>query len=323
MNPNNSVSHLGAPIFLPLITAPDTNRNHQKTNTKTQEKNNETNRRNKEKKTEKKATHKNNKDKQQHEEQTTTTEKKERTKKWHIQRSKLIMKRIKQKRSRTNNYDQGKPRPTTIADKTGQKTLKIASINPDNLTSQNKQNDLLHELQRRKIHIALIQETHIPHDIEIARNGYKIITSAAIPDSLKPEQQKIGQQGMYQGGVAIIIHADMQQHIHQITRINHRILKITLKSQRPSIPITLITSYAPHKGYKHEIRNLHWETLEQVISEIPHNQLCIWGADANGQLGNRKKTKPELNKIIGMNTMVENTEKGNGKALQKYVHNAT
>ena len=101
---------------------------------------------------------------------------------------------------------------------------------------------------------------------------------------------------MYQGGVAILIHTDMQQHIHQITRGDRRILKITLKSNRSSIPITIISSYAPHKGYKNETRNPQWAKLEQTIEDIPQIHLCIWGADANGQIGNRNKTTPEANK---------------------------
>ena len=121
---------------------------------------------------------------------------------------------------------------------------------------------------------------------------------------------------MYQWGAAIRLHENMQQHIHQVIRVDHRILKVIPKADKASIPITIITSYAPRKGYKHDIRYKHWQELDQTIAETPQNHLCIWRADASGQIGNRK-TSPELTKIVSMNTMAENAEKGNGKALQK------
>jgi len=95
----------------------------------------------------------------------------------------------------------------------------------------------------------------------------------------KPEQI-----GMRQWGVSILIHTDMQQHIHQITRVNRRILTIATKSHAKSIPVTVATSYASHKGYKHEIRKMHWGTMGETIDGIPQNHLHIWRADANGQL---------------------------------------
>ena len=40
-------------------------------------------------------------------------------------------------------------------------------------------------------------------------------------------------------------------------------------------------------------------------------------ADANGQLGNRNRSQPELLKKIGMDTSSTYAEKGNGEALRK------
>ena len=59
----------------------------------------------------------------------------------------------------------------------------------------------------------------------------------------------------------------MQQHIHHIQRVDRRILKIILKSDTTSTPIAVTTSYAPHKGYKHEARNQQWNTLEEIIAK--------------------------------------------------------
>ena len=71
-----------------------------------------------------------------------------------------------------------RPRPTTIAAKTGRKTLTIESTNPDNLINTQKLQDILHELMQ-KIHISEIQETHIPQDQNSKLNGYRVIRTAA------------------------------------------------------------------------------------------------------------------------------------------------
>ena len=60
---------------------------------------------------------------------------------------------------------------------------------------------------------------------------------------------------MYQGGVAILVHEDLQRHIKQIERIDHRILKIILTSKNANAPITILTTYAPHMGYTVDERN--------------------------------------------------------------------
>jgi len=64
----------------------------------------------------------------------------------------------------------------------------------------------MYELPKHRIHIAAIQETHIPYDMEIARGSYVIITSAAI----RTENNNKQPLGMYQGGVEIIIRNDLK-----------------------------------------------------------------------------------------------------------------
>ena len=60
----------------------------------------------------------------------------------------------------------------------------------------------------------------------------------------------------------------------------------------------------------------HWGLAQETIKQIPTASLCIWCANANGQLGNRNSTIAELNKIICMNAIAKTTEPGNGKRLQ-------
>lgn len=115
----------------------------------------------------------------------------------------------------------------------------------------------------------------------------------------------------------------MQHQTHQITSVDHRIMTITLKSNTASIPITILATYAPQKGYKHEIRNHHWELAEQTIQNVPKTHLCMRCADANGKHGDRSKNSPELTKIIGMSTMAQQQEKAMGKHYEEYASIAT
>ena len=105
----------------------------------------------------------------------------------------------------------------------GNRTISIASANPDNFITQETRLTITHML-KKKIHIASIQETHIPHDQNYKFNGYRIITSKA---------QK-HHDGMPIGGVAILIHEDLEQHIAHIHRVNHRIMKIALRIEYPT-----------------------------------------------------------------------------------------
>ena len=82
--------------------------------------------------------------------------------------------------------------------------LNILSINPDNFISTTRQDDIMHELQKQHIHIAAIQETHIPNDLSYTRNGYRAITAA----KRKTNIENIN-TGMYQVGVAILVHGKL------------------------------------------------------------------------------------------------------------------
>ena len=116
------------------------------------------------------------------------------TKAWRLSQKNLT--RGKLKRSRIRLRNEQRPRRKTIANKPGKKTISAISLNPDNVINNEKQNGVLRELQRHKIHIAEIQETHIPHDVDPMGNRYKIPAKAA----QKTEAGQNTQHCMYQGG---------------------------------------------------------------------------------------------------------------------------
>ena len=87
-------------------------------------------------------------------------------------------------------------------------------------------------------------------------NGYRLITSAS-----KKEPNRT-QAGMSTGGVAILIHENLEQHILHIHRISHRVLKITMHSKETQTPVTIITTYAPHKGKSKKEQKEHWQEVK-------------------------------------------------------------
>jgi len=105
----------------------------------------------------------------------------------------------------------------------GNRTIIVVSLNPDNFTSQETKIAAVQMIRKQKIHIEAIQETHIPHDHNYKFNGYRIITTNAIPNSGN-------NQGIAEGGVSILIHEELEQHITHIQRVNQGIVKITLHS---------------------------------------------------------------------------------------------
>ena len=122
---------------------------------------------------------------------------------------------------------------------------------------------------------------------------------------------------MYQGGVEILAHEDTKHHIKHTERIGRRILKIIPKTKNAVAPIVVLAAYAPHDGYTLGERNQHWALAQETIEQIPTANLCIWRADATGELGNRNRNGHSLRKIIGMDTMGRTKEPGNGRQMRK------
>ena len=80
----------------------------------------------------------------------------------------------------TRYYQEGKPRETVIQMKKGISAISVVSLNPDHFITDEVQQDITQQLIKKKIHIEIIQETHIPRNLNYGKNGYRIITSSAI-----------------------------------------------------------------------------------------------------------------------------------------------
>ena len=163
--------------------------------------------------------------------------------------------------------------------KQGLRTLSIISTNPDNFIKIETGQNITQMLRRNQIHIAAIQETHIPHSLNYISDGYRVITTAST--RIQNEQPL----GLTTGGVAILIHNELEQHITHITRINNRIMHLTLQSQNSHRPKAILNTYASHSGKGKKEQKDHWRQVKETLEIIPTRHIIIWCADANGQIG--------------------------------------
>jgi len=112
-----------------------------------------------------------------------------------------------------------------------------------------------------------------------------------------------------EAGVAFILKEELAEEITKITKFNERHIEIKIREE-----IIVSNTYAPHTGYKEEVRKEYWESIGKNLYKTEDNKkMHIWLTDDNGQLG----TKGKRDKNIGVNTRVKISSKGNGANLRK------
>ena len=141
---------------------------------------------------------------------------------------------------------------TTINQHPGTNTLNIASLNPGFFTTNEIQNDVINQLSPKKnTHRLNTRNTHTANPLIHTKYNYKITTSGAIRIGTCQNTGK----GLHQGGAATLIHQDLVPYISTIKRIDRRIMTTTLQDNKTLTPITILTTYEPHKGYTATERN--------------------------------------------------------------------
>ena len=200
---------------------------------------------------------------------------------------------------------------TTTENKPDLETITILILSPDDVITSAKQNDIIREPRRNIVRISALHWTNTP---KWPRLHDKWIQTHHIRWQIK-NAQHAPQQGLYNGGVAALIHVDIQHRIRQIIRVDRRVVGIILWGSRNAI-ISLIITYAPRKGYTREIRTQNWELAAKTLETAPGNQVRTWREDGNGQIGNRNRGAREILGILGANTNLARTEKRNGEELQ-------
>ena len=86
----------------------------------------------------------------------------------------------------------------------------------------------------------------------------------------------------------------MEARIVHIRRTNHRIVKITLRSEESQMPVTVINTYAPHQGKTKVEQAEHWKLVHGTVKNTPSNTLRYGAQMQAGKWGNktgRRKAK--------------------------------
>jgi len=202
-------------------------------------------------------------------------------------------------------------RETTIKNKEGYKTINAITINPDTLKNNDNIKEIVNRMNKKLIHIACIQETHIRTNSDKWIENYKLYNAAA-----EKIQTTNGNRNNvnYVGGVGILIEENLVEHVVCVRREGGRHIRVTLdnKDIKGSIPITILCSYAPHSGHRQGEKRMFWDTVGKWVEEIPQKHFLIWGIDANGQV-----KKMEQEDVIGPHTNGSAEEDENGRALHK------
>ena len=93
-----------------------------------------------------------------------------------------------------------------------------------------------------------------------------------------------------------MIHGGIQQDDMRIKRQSSRATRVTSGQAKETMPIQIISTYAPHSGHKGETRQQHWGDVTEHLNKTSKQHLIIWGADENGQIGNNEKTNEAKHK---------------------------
>ena len=172
--------------------------------------------------------------------------------------------------------------------------------------------DIAQQLTKYKIHMTLIQETHIPRDAEYTKNEYGIITSAAL--TKKHPNLRLNAPGIYAAVAAIAIHQELAQHISQIERISARILKITLDHAATHTPRSIIVTYAPHQGYTTKETQDHLNKAQQTLEQITNTTWQYGDPTRMGHFASMKHTQKYTTRSSGQNA-VRKPDEGNAVRL--------
>merc|ERR1711915_932079 len=224
-----------------------------------------------------------------------------------VKTNKIMKKQTKNKilkiiRDKAETYTGVRKKLTT---KPGQNKIKVATLNPDNITYKNKLRDIITIMRKKEIQFLGIQETHDTNEKDQIIENYTIYKSAAI--------ENIGTDGKKKyatAGVAIIIRNDWVPAIKEIRRYNERHIEIEMQN------IVITNTYAPDMNKTIDERKNYWDKIKENIytPKEKENKIHIWPTGNNGQIGTTRKN----DKNIGKYTYKKISEQGNGKNLKRY-----
>ena len=123
-------------------------------------------------------------------------------------------------------------------------------MNIDDFRSAGKKKETIDRLEQGKVDIARIQETHDTNATDMRIGTYTIYSSPAL--KTKQENDPENMKGI--GGIAVIIRTELAANIKEVTKYNERLMYMRIQTEENTNNILLMNSYAPHMGYKADLR---------------------------------------------------------------------
>ena len=155
-----------------------------------------------------------------HQHRNTSTENKQKNDKRKYYRSQIT----------TRYLQEGQKGPTVSKAAKGLRTQTISSLNPDQIITPEIQNDITQQLAtKQNTYIHNTWNTHRKEQ-KHRKNGYEIYTSAASPNPKSRTDKET--TGKHLAGVSIAIREETKQPVCTISRIDERIMTITLDHEQ-------------------------------------------------------------------------------------------
>ena len=174
-------------------------------------------------------------------------------------------------------------------------SLRIASWNVRTMYETGVSAQVANEMQRYRIHILGVSETHWTQSGEICLGtGEKILYSGR-------------EDGKHAAGVAIILNRTAQKSLRGWEPHGERIITASFKTRHKSINLNLIQIYAPTNEALDEDKEDFYNKLQDVYNKLPKKDVNIVLGDANAKIG-QDNTGYEL--VMGCNGLGEMNDNG-------------
>lgn len=150
-------------------------------------------------------------------------------------------------------------------------TMRIATWNIKSFN--NKDQEIMLELEQHKIDICALQETRIKGKGQKLVNNYVLVYSGVEKGTRSKE------------GVGLMISRKHQASINECEYISSRILKVSMDAHSTKVHVVVV--YAPEScKAKHE-REQFYEELQDILEKIPSHETLIVLGDFNARIGNK------------------------------------
>ena len=89
-----------------------------------------------------------------------------------------------------------------------------------------------------------------------------------------------------EAGVGVMIEKELAERVIEVVNVNERI--IVVKLEWNGRILHAISAYAPQKGRGDKCKEEFWNTLHEIVKEIPKEDKIWIGADLNGHIGKER-----------------------------------